>query len=853
MKTLQLSLLILLFFFFTPTFGQNHYFKEYAPYDETIPTPESFLGYKIGGQHTRHDQVVAYFEKLAELSNRVTIEEYGRTYENRKLLMLSISSIQNINNLPQIKEKHLTLVNPYKEIDSHADLPLFIHLGYNIHGNEPSGTEASILTAYTLVASKNEKIKKYLDSAIIFIDPTINPDGRDRHTQWVNSRKSKNLVADPLDFEHTESWPSGRTNHYWFDLNRDWLLAIHPESQAKLKWFHEWYPNIITDFHEMGTSNNTYFFEPERASGSEKPLTPKRNGELTTIFAKEFAKSLESVGTFYFTNELFDATYPGYGSSYGDLQGAIALLFEQTASRGHLKKLDIGNISFPFTIKNQYISSFSTIRTAVDNKDLLYDYQKVFFKNAIDGARKSAVKAYVFGDAYDENRTKAFIKFLFHHKIKVYKLEKDIKGNGQTFSKEKSYIVPTEQNQYKMIQNTFEIYNTYNDSIFYDASAWSIANFYNMPYAAIHKKITPDKEITQQYLSDNTIKIKKADYAYIIPWNDYYAPSFLYATQKAGIKSMFLSKPLNATINNETEEFANGSLVIPISLQSISKDSIYSVVKHNAEKFSTNIKPINVGENGIGINLGRRGVKTLQTPKTLLWVGNGVSQYEAGEIWHLLDTQINMPLSKIALRNFNRVKLNDYNTMIMVSGSYHQLDSIKIGKIKDWVAKGNTLITSRQASAWAIKNRLVNEELIEKEKDSLPKERLKYGDARENYGKNVIGGAIFKINLDITHPIGYGYTQKELPIYRNSSVFLKPSKNPYSTVAKYTEDPHIDGYISKESYELLSKSASIIVSPIGNGRVVMFADNPNFRAAWYGTNKLFLNAIFFGNHIKIPK
>ena len=840
MKTSKVLLKLILLLFTTALFSQNYY-DEFAPFDEKIPSPETFLGYKIGVQHTRHDQIVAYFKELAQLSDRVTLTEYGKTHENRSLLILNISSANNILNLNEIKNKHLDIVDPKNDLNNHKDLPLFINLAYSVHGNEASTSEAAILTAYTLVASKNKTILNYLDNAVFFIDPTINPDGRDRHTQWVNSRKSKNLVADPLDFEHTESWPSGRTNHYWFDLNRDWLLAVHPESQSKLKWFHEWYPNIVTDFHEMGSPNNTYFFEPKKRSGLAIPIVPKENAKLNTIFAKEFATSFENVGTFYFNEELFDGTYPGYGSTYGDLQGALALLFEQTATRGHLKKMSIGTLSFPEAITNQYISSITTIKTAIKNKDKLYDYQQNFFKNILDEAHKSHIKSYIFGDDSDKNRTNEFVKLLLRHKIKVYQ------------SKENKYIVPTEQNQYKMVQSIFETHDNYRDSVFYDASAWSVVNFYNMPYAESKSFTNTSREVNLDNLYQKNNKTSRANYAYLIPWTDYYAPSFLYALQKAGIKVMALSESLAVKKDNSKETFGKGSFLIPISLQSISENAIFSIIKENAQKFDIPVTAINAGENGTGINLGSRSLLNLKKPKVLLWVGNGVSPYEAGEVWHLLDTRLDMALSKIALRNFNRVNLNNYNTMLMVSGSYQQLDSIKQKKIQNWVAQGNTLITSRGASAWAIKKKLVNEQLLKSEEDTVSKSRKNYADAANNSGKNQVGGAIFKIDLDLTHPIGYGYTRRTLPVYRSSSVWLKPSKNNYSTVAKYTKDAHIDGYISDKNYELLLKSASIIVSPIGKGRVVLFADNPNFRGAWYGTNKLFLNAIFFGDQIRVPR
>lgn len=229
--------------------GQDYFYKGKGPFAANIPSPEKFLGYPIGENHTRHDLVVAYLRKLAELSDRATITEYGRTHEKRPLVILTISSPENIRNLPQLKKDHLEMVDVKKKVTNFDNQPVFVNLGYNVHGNEPSGTEASLLTAYTLVASNSAEVQNTLKNAVIFIDPTINPDGRDRHTHWANTRLGNPKVSDRFDMEHNEGWPSGRTNHYWFDLNRDWYLAVNPESQSKLNWYHQWYPNVVTDFH----------------------------------------------------------------------------------------------------------------------------------------------------------------------------------------------------------------------------------------------------------------------------------------------------------------------------------------------------------------------------------------------------------------------------------------------------------------------------------------------------------------------------------------------------------------------------------------------------------------------------
>ncbi|MCF6296280.1 MAG: zinc carboxypeptidase [Flavobacteriaceae bacterium] len=825
--------------------AQDYFFKDKAPFNAKIPSPEAFLGYPIGEQHTRHDQIVAYLTKLAELSDRASITTYGKTHEHRKLVMLTVSTPNNLKNLDRIKAQHLSFTNPNESPTNYNDVPIFVNLGYSVHGNEPSSSEAALLTAYTLVASNSPEVNNYLNNAIIFIDPTINPDGRDRHTQWANQFKANILVSDGNDAEHNEAWPRGRTNHYWFDLNRDWLLAINPESRSKLKWYHEWYPNVVTDFHEMGTNNN-YFFEPMKPIGSKDPIMPKENYEdLTDLFAPHFSSALDNIGSFYYTKESFDGTYPGYGSSYPDLQGALALLFEQASSRGHLQDTHYGTISFPFTIRNQYISSIATLKASVENKATLRKYQQDFFKSAVSNKAKSDFAAYEFGDAYDMNRNKAFIDKLLIHKIKVYK-----KGN--------KYIVPLKQPQHRMVQTMFETYNTYRDSVFYDASAWSVANFYNLKYRGL-KSASLGKEITSTDNLVNVSKVQQSSYAYIIDWDDYNAAAALYYIQSKDIKVASAFKPFSINTSNGNRSFNYGSLMIPVSKQKKPSDEVYKIVKDAQTKYNVPMYAVNTGFSTKGIDLGSNNFRTLKKPKAALLVGNGVSSYEAGEVWHLLDTRVNMPITKLQMRDFKNASLDKYNALVMVSGSYSQLDSLQRKKLKQWVSKGNTLITIARASKWAIDKKLVKEKLTKKpkEKDSSKTKtvkRLPYVDAPEHIGRERLGGAIFKVDLDFTHPLGFGYRSASLPVYKNNTVFLSPSKNEYSTVAKYAENPHIDGYISNDNLNMFLKpSASLIVSPLGKGRVIMFADNPNFRGTWYGTNRLFLNALFLGSHISVPK
>ena len=820
--------------------AQDYFLENNGPYNENIQSPEEFLGYEIGFEHTRHDLIVSYLNYLSNSSKKAEIIKYGESHEGRDLIMLTVSSTNNLSNLDKIKQEHLKYTVPKSNLEVNKNLPVIINLGYGVHGNEPSSAEAAILAAYTLVASENIKIKRLIENSVVFIDPTINPDGRDRHSQWANQYKSINLVADSNDAEHNEMWPKGRTNHYWFDLNRDWLLAINPESRGKLKWYHSWYPNVVTDFHEMGTNSN-YFFEPMKRNASLKPLIPDENySVLSPIFAEYYVKALDSIGSFYYTKESFDETYPGYGSSYPDVQGAVAILFEQASSRGHLQETNYGTMSFGFTIRNQYLSSIATVEAAVDNKDLLRDYQRRFFNSSVNEFKDEKIKAYEFGDMYDQNRNKAFIDKLLMHKIKVY----NSKGK---------FVVPVNQGQSRMVKNFFETHSKYVDSVYYDASAWSVSNIYNMKSKKL-KSFFGESEIKSTENFIKNIKVNKSNYAYILDWDDYNAAAALNLLQKNEIITYSAFKPFSVKVNGtkSIKKFNYGSVLIPVSKQNISSEKLFSIVKEMQEKYDVPVYNSESGYSINGIDLGSNNFRINKPVKVAMLIGEGVNSYEAGEVWHLLDTRIGMPLTKIRLDQFSRISLDKYTTLVMVSGSYDQLDNKQIDKIKNWVEDGNTLITIAKGSSWAIDSDLINETLV-KSKNDTTYSRKRYVDASEHIGRERIGGVILNADLDLTHPLAFGYHDKSIPVYKNNNVFINKTKDDYSSVAIYSEDFHIDGYISElNRKEYIPGAASLIVSNVGSGRVIVFADNPNFRGTWYGTNKLFLNAIFLGDNISVP-
>ena len=498
-------------------------------------------------------------------------------------------------------------------------------------------------------------------------------------------------------------------------------------------------------------------------------------------------------------------------------------------------------MTFGFTIRNQFLNGIATVEAAVDNKILLRDYQKRFFESALEEFKNEKIKAYEFGDIYDKNRTKAFIDKLLIHKIKVYK------------NKDK-FVVPVNQLQSRMVKNFFETHDKYLDSVFYDASAWSVSNFYNMKHKAV-RSFDVNKLTRVNDLLVNNSKVSKSNYAYILDWDDYNTPAALNHLHKNGVISYSAYKPFSIKVNEDdyVKSFNRGTVMVPVSKQKVDSEKLFEVVKSTQEKFNLPVFSTETGYSSAGIDLGSNFFRINKKVKVAMLIGDGVSSYEAGEVWHLLDTRVHIPLTKIRLNQFNRTSLDKYTTLVIVSGTYNQISDLGIKKIKDWVGKGNTLITIGSASSWAIKKKIVKESLVETKNDTIFA-RKRYIDAREYSGRERIGGSILKVDLDLTHPLAFGYRDQSIPVYKNNNVFLNKSKSHYSSVAIYSKNPHIDGYVSKKNMENnLKGAASLIVSDSGFGRVVLFADNPNFRGTWYGTNKLFLNAIFFGANISVPK
>ena len=828
-----ISALFLMLSFLLVQGQANYFYPNKGNFDASIPTPEQFLGYAIGEQHTRHDRIVAYLKELDRLSDKVSFEIIGETFERRAQVVAIFSSPENHKNIEQIRLQHLS----NQTNGTNNKVPLVIHLAYNVHGNEPSSSEAALLTAYYLTASQSEQTKEWLNNMIITLDPVINPDGRDRHTHWANMHKGTPPVADPNDREHNEIWPGGRFNHYWFDLNRDWFLGTFPETRNRINFFHKWRPYVQTDHHEMGT-NSTFYFDPGKES-SNNPIVPDYlYKNIYPKFGEYFTKATNSIGSMYFTKEAFDKLYPGYGSSYINFYGGAGFLFEQGSSRGHVQETTTIPITFGFTIRNQFTASLATITASLAEKESLIEMRKQFYVTAKQQATNSIIKGYSFGDAKDFNRTKAFIDLLLLHKIDIYKVPNST-----------DYFVPTAQDNYIMVKSIFENQITYKDSTFYDASTWSLIHAYGLPFTEVKSSMVLAEKVNAPLVLNNT-PIVKSNYAYLVSNNDYNIHQFIYALQSEGVFVQTATRTFSTNINGENKNFGYGSIIISVQQQKVDADILYNIISKASVAANIKVHTVSTGFSNSGIDLGSNYIKTLKKPEAAMIIGNGVAASEAGEIWHLLDQRLHMPITKIDILNFSRVRLERYNTLVMVSGAYNFLDKNSVDKIKAWVQNGNTLITIKSGADWAIKNGFTKFKLAVD--SSTTKGRLDYDKASDMEGAKALGGSIFSIDLDTTHPIGYGFSKRKVSVYKNNSTFFQNSTSAYNTIAQYTNTPLVGGYLHPNSLKMIKNSPSILVGAEGSGRVILFADEPNFRGTWYGTNKLFLNALFLGSIMAAP-
>ena len=814
--------------------------------------PSATLGFEIGERHIRHDQLKQYFNTLSQKSKRIKMTSIGKTPQQREQFLVTISSPENLTNLDDILAKRHV---PYEtQSSSNTNEPLVIWLGYSVHGDEITGANAAMVVAYYFAASEEKNIETMLANTIIVLEPSINPDGMDRFANWAATYRSSAGNSDPENIEHHQGWVSGRTNHFWFDLNRDWLLLTQQESQHRLKYFHQYQPHVLGDYHEMG-ANSSYFFQPGVASRIH-PLTPTQNVALTKTLAKFHAKALDSAQRLYYSEENFDDFYYGKGSTYPDINAGIGILFEQASSRGMQQDTINGLLTFEYGIQNHVLTSLSTIEGAWENRQVLKEYRQDFYQEAIKKAKKEKFNGYLLSESKDAYRLNALLDNLTQHQINVYQLAEDFTFKGKTYAKETSYYVPIEQNQYRVIQALFTQETDFPDNTFYDVSGWTMPLAMNIDFQALDKSrgLALKKE---PWATKDIVRVSKSatndtDYAYVFEWHHFLAPKLLNKLQNNKINTKVATSGFVSQVDGKQRVFASGTIIIPAGIQQTPnwRESLAEL----ASETNIELVPINSGLTSQGIDFGSNSFATLQQPKVLLLGGNGISQYEAGEIRYYLDETLQIPVSIIEHSRITNVDLSNYSHLILVNGDYNVLSDSHVSQLKKWLKEGGVVFAQKRGAQWLAKQNILSVNFVGKQEiDQLfNSQGLAYQDKEKLSAKKRIAGAIFAAELDTSHPLAFGYTDKNLPLFRNSTLIMNSRQQPFLTVAKYNENPLLSGYTDDNLVNLIADNSALVAHNYGQGRVIATADVLAFRGYWLGSAKLLANSLFFAKAFNTP-
>ena len=836
----------------------SYYFGDNSQLNKSIPTPEEFFGHAIGQQLVRYDRVVEYFRLLDKLSDRAQLKVIGHSHENREYVILHISTPENIKNLESIRQQHVKLVDPnYAYPSSYDDQKVVIQLGYNVHGGELAGTDASVLAAYFFVATEDADIVKRLSDAIVLIEPALNPDGRERAAQYFNAFHSTPSVSDALDIEHTQSFTPLRGNHFYADLNRDWFALVHPESRARAAYYHQWYPNIYADYHEMGR-NSSYYFEPSPVKSTWNYTIPESTyTELNVILANYFGAELDKIGSLYFTKENYDNISPIYGSTYPDFQGGVGTTLEVGSSQGVEVESSLGLHRFAKNIRDNVRTSIGTLKAGTDKKDVFLRHQQEFFKSAVTKGGKGYI---VFGSLDDKGATRLFLDNLLRHKIEVHQLTKDYSQGGKQFKAGNAYVIPLAQAQYRLVNAAFEEHTEFVDSIFMDITAWSTAHGYGFPFARVAAGLGVG-DVVKEVPAASAQAFRQSQFAYVIDYADFYAPRVLYTLLDKGI----YVKAAFKTFTTETAEagqkrFATGSLVVPLVYQTVSADSVYRTIRSAVAGTDVQVYSVATSGSSEGIDLGSDNIQEVKKPVVATFVSasgtGGINWTAIGETWHLLGNHQNIPLTKIFADYADRTPLERYTAIILVDGSYQSFSKTFVERLKSWVANGGVLITSQRASQWAIENGIAThfaaKEKKEGEKaqdDKQAPRRLDYSAQREQNGPSRIGGVLYAADLDITNPLAFGIHSRQLYTMKSGNFILPRPQSPYASLLQLQGDKQLGGYLTKANQKLLKDATVIATDNLGSGTIVLFSESPTYRGYWLSTGRILTNALFFGNRV----
>ncbi|UKJ07701.1 M14 family metallopeptidase [Solitalea lacus] len=812
---------------------------------QALKSPDEFLGYKLGSRFTPHYKVLAYFDYISKVCATVKLQPYGETYEHRELTVAIVASPENSEKLESIRLNNLKLagVVPGAALPNQ---PIIVWLSYNVHGNEAVSTEVAMKVLYELVNPANYKTKQWLKNTVVIIDPCLNPDGRERYVNFYTERVGRNPNLNAITREHQEPWPGGRSNHYLFDLNRDWAWQTQKETQYRVALFNKWLPQIHVDFHEMGM-NEPYFFAPA-ADPYHEALTPWQR-EFQTKIGKNNASYFDQNNWLYFTKEVFDLFYPSYGDTYPMFNGAIGMTYEQGGS-GRAGLGVITREADTLTLNDRIDHHFTTSISTIEAASLNAEYAVKEFGNYYASSRtnpKGIYKSYVI-KGENAAKIKDFAAMLERNGVE-YGYGSSVKsatgfnyftGKNESFAIERNDLVITAYQPKSVLLNVlFEPRPKLADSITYDLTSWALPYAWGLQSYASGAVIKPASKNIE---NEHTLSLTVQPVAYIAEWKSLASAKLLANLLQKKVNVRFAETTFE--INNKT--YAPGTLIITRSGNNGIGYNFDQVVKTAAADVGINLDRTLTSFVSKGADFGSSSVHLIKAPRIAVLTGSEISENAYGEVWHFFDQQLNYPIDAIEASNFDKLKLNDYSVLILPNGNYSFLSADKdLGKIREWLKNGGRLIAMENAVAQlAGKSGLVLKPKVEPGDESANESsiHLYSSRSRNDLSENSIG-SIYKLKLDNSHPLGFGFGNVYFSLRQDVNTYQLLPKGNWN-VGVIGENGLVSGFVGYKAKAKLKNTLVFGVEDVGSGRVIYMADNPLFRSFWENGKLLFSNAVF---------
>jgi len=823
------------------------------------PSPEEFLGYPLGAHFTPHHTIVSYFEAVARATPAtMKLEQYGKTYEGRPLLLAFIASPENLGRLEEIRQNNLRLAGELhdKAPDEHA--PVIVWLSYNVHGNEPASSEAAMKMLYELVNPSSSRAKEWLRHLVVVLDPCINPDGRDRYVHWYNDVVGAQPNPDPQSREHQEPWPRGRTNHYNFDLNRDWAWQTQVETQQRLKKYNMWLPQVHVDYHEQGY-NNPYYFAPA-AEPYHDVITPWQR-EFQIMIGKNNARYFDRNGWLYFTKEEFDLFYPSYGDTYPIYNGGIGMTFEQGGIGAGLavQTADGDTLTLAQRLDHHFTTGISTIEMASANADRLVKEFHNYFVAAVEHPGGEYKAYYLRNDSFGDRleRLKGFLdrNGVRYVPAKVGALTGIDYETGKAVSFRSApgdIVVDAHQPKSNLLRVLFERRSHISDSITYDITAWSVPYVYGVQGYGLNEYVAGT---SRAYSDSSAAKIAQGPdptdttYAYAIRWTGIGSVRFLTRLLKQGIKVRYAERPfVSGGIS-----FDKGTLIVTSTGNRPAGNRLWPMLKEAAHQ--TGVHPVAIATGFVdkGADFGSSLVHLIHPPRVALMTGEQVSSLNAGEVWHLFEQEIGYPVTLINAETAGRIAWKNFDVVILPNGNYQALGEKNIAEpLRNWVREGGRLIAMQGAVEqlarmdWGIRLKGDDNDKKDDGKDKRSDDDMslhRYGDRQRDEAAGSVPGSIYRVELDSTHPLAFGYPDHYYTLKEDDKVyeFLKDGGWNVGTVRK---NGYVSGFTGTRAKEKIRDGLVFGVQDMGRGEVIFMADDPIFRSFWENGKLLFCNAVF---------